>query len=445
MKTKEKYLIKFLTIAFMLFFMLPSAALAYEGGIADVSTVEEFVDAVSDESVTTINIIRDVDLSSAGIVDVSGLTINLNGNKVYADNFTLIFEGTDFIIKNGTFIANNNGSYALFIGDGETSQVVIENITTIGGINVFNSSNVTLRNVNVTGTNYYAIWCDEGGQVTVESGTFQTNGVAVLGLTTEGSILNIEGGSFQTNGKPLVLVNGNTYGKPVITGGNFDIPVSSEYFGSGFDLTDDGNGNYTVSCTHVNTEERNRKDANCTEKGYSGDVYCLNCGKIIQSGTEINALGHDMVYHAAVKETCTEAGILEYWHCSRCNKNFSDSMGTTELTDVQGNSAVGHIFSEWTTDENFHWKKCTYVGCETVVSDSKTSHVDGDGDGNCDICGYQMVTVADKNSQVSVSFLSVSPRTGDESNSVLWVILMIAAGAAIVGMIFFGKRKIGKK
>ena len=42
-----------------------------------------------------------------------------------------------------------------------------------------------------------------------------------------------------------------------------------------------------VTFEHGNTEIRNAKDATCTEPGYTGDVYCIDCGKLLEQGTVI--------------------------------------------------------------------------------------------------------------------------------------------------------------
>ena len=42
-----------------------------------------------------------------------------------------------------------------------------------------------------------------------------------------------------------------------------------------------------VTFEHGNTEIRNAKDATCTEPGYTGDVYCVDCGKLLEQGTVI--------------------------------------------------------------------------------------------------------------------------------------------------------------
>ena len=80
------------------------------------------------------------------------------------------------------------------------------------------------------------------------------------------------------------------------------------------------------------TEIRNRTEASCTEKGYSGDTYCLGCGAKIADGTEIDVLGHDSEAVAAKTATCTEAGNISYWHCKTCDKYFSNEECTEEIT-----------------------------------------------------------------------------------------------------------------
>ena len=49
------------------------------------------------------------------------------------------------------------------------------------------------------------------------------------------------------------------------------------------------------ACEHENTEVRNAAEATCTEAGYTGDTYCVDCGELITEGEAIDALGHDYV------------------------------------------------------------------------------------------------------------------------------------------------------
>ena len=53
-------------------------------------------------------------------------------------------------------------------------------------------------------------------------------------------------------------------------------------------------------------------------------------------------------YHAATDATCTEAATKEYWQCQDCQRTFSDSQLTKELTDVTNaeHPALGHNSNE---------------------------------------------------------------------------------------------------
>ena len=47
--------------------------------------------------------------------------------------------------------------------------------------------------------------------------------------------------------------------------------------------------------------------------------------------------------------------------------------------------------SDWSTDDEFHWHKCTLESC-AEISD-KAAHVDADNNGKCDVCGVGVATV----------------------------------------------------
>ena len=71
---------------------------------------------------------------------------------------------------------------------------------------------------------------------------------------------------------------------------------------------------------HSLTKVINKKDATCTEDGYTGDTVCAVCGKEITKGEAIPAKGHTEVIDAKVDPTCTEPGKTEGKHCSVCNE-----------------------------------------------------------------------------------------------------------------------------
>lgn len=77
------------------------------------------------------------------------------------------------------------------------------------------------------------------------------------------------------------------------------------------------------------------KNANCTETGVVGGTYCTRCNDGKADAEEaIDTLGHSMTHHDRVEATSTATGNVEYWSCSRCNKNFGDKDGNNTLADI---------------------------------------------------------------------------------------------------------------
>ena len=106
---------------------------------------------------------------------------------------------------------------------------------------------------------------------------------------------------------------------------------------------------------HSLTKVINKKDATCTEDGYTGDTVCAICGKEITKGETIQAKGHTEVIDARVEPTCTKSGKTEGKHCSVCNEIL---VAQTEIP------ATGH------TEKNVAGKPatCTETGLTDGIS-----------------------------------------------------------------------------
>ena len=76
------------------------------------------------------------------------------------------------------------------------------------------------------------------------------------------------------------------------------------------------------------------KDPTCTEPGKKADQKCNRCDDL-NEGKEIPALGHDLQKVEAVEATCTKAGNIEHWTCTRCGILFQDAEGKTEITKAE--------------------------------------------------------------------------------------------------------------
>lgn len=227
------------------------------GSAVKTSTVEEFLTAVASDSIGTIELSNDLDLSDCGVIDISGKSVDLAGHTIYGRPFmTFIFEGSDCSIKNGSIESTEDSegkkaTYPLYIGDeGTTERFLLENVrVTSGGINIYNAS-VVLRNVEATGWGFYAVWCDSGSQVVIDGGRYGVapNAKAVLGLSSKDTKMEIKNGTFlvasSAGEKPLVLQG--DFNKPVITGGTFDTDEAKDYTGEGYALLVDEDGKATV-------------------------------------------------------------------------------------------------------------------------------------------------------------------------------------------------------
>ena len=78
-------------------------------------------------------------------------------------------------------------------------------------------------------------------------------------------------------------------------------------------------------CDHIHTEKRNQREATCTQTGYAGDTYCTDCDKLLSTGEELAALGHDYLASVTKQPTTTEEGIRTYT-CTRCGHSYTESI-----------------------------------------------------------------------------------------------------------------------
>lgn len=70
---------------------------------------------------------------------------------------------------------------------------------------------------------------------------------------------------------------------------------------------------------HLHIEIRNKKDASCTENGYTGDTYCKDCEELLKKGGTIDTLGHQWKETKRSEPSYTEDGQIIYI-CNRCGE-----------------------------------------------------------------------------------------------------------------------------
>ena len=233
------------------------------------ATLEEAIAAANEGD--TVKLLKDIDFretypaGTAHYIDISGLTLDLDGHTINVQNFGVIWTGKDLTIKNGTFVGEKRSStsYGLHLygidnngdigdtpaeGDVPVQNAVLKDLTIVGGVNAWYAQNVTLKNCNATGQNYYAVYANLGSDVTIESGNYtsdcaKTSGV--VGAATTGTML-IEGGDFTVPAKKDIVLKNNPSVK--ISGGTYNIQVPEANCAEGFTpvTTPDAQGKYTV-------------------------------------------------------------------------------------------------------------------------------------------------------------------------------------------------------
>ena len=81
---------------------------------------------------------------------------------------------------------------------------------------------------------------------------------------------------------------------------------------------------------HKNKETKNYKKPTCQEEGYTGDVYCTDCGIKLSSGKSTKKYDHDWDGGKVTKEaTCKEEGTKTYT-CENCGETETVSIEKTE-------------------------------------------------------------------------------------------------------------------
>ena len=116
----------------------------------------------------------------------------------------------------------------------------------------------------------------------------------------------------------------------------------------------------TPACAHANTALRNARAATCTQDGYTGDTYCLDCGRLLSAGTAIPATGHSTRLVNNSPASCTQDGYTGDWVCTVCGETVQRG----QVIPATGHSWDGGVVTEEPTEtaEGQMTYTCTVCG-----------------------------------------------------------------------------------
>lgn len=95
------------------------------------------------------------------------------------------------------------------------------------------------------------------------------------------------------------------------------------------------------ACTHASTKVINKKAADCTAEGYTGDTVCEKCGKVITPGKAVAKTDHKYDAGVVVKQpTESQEGIKRYT-CSVCRATKEEAI-PKKSGNAGGNENTGN-------------------------------------------------------------------------------------------------------
>ena len=344
-------------------------------------------------------------VDNSGVVFVSYLVTDKELSE--AELNSLVFRAYE-----EPFSIDPNGEYIVYV------MLVDENIN----ITYLRSDRITLDNIQpvISGIENGKTYC-EAQTVTVDEkyvDTVTVNGTAVT--------LDADGGFVlpPTNGEQKIVVTDKA-------GNNAEMTVTVNNGHTFGEWVSDNDGKHTRKCTvdgcdAFETENCSGGNATCTEK-----AVCDVCGKAYG---ELNGTNHE----GGVQEWTTRTAFNheQKWNC--CGAVIVASEAHEWKDGVC--RECGYVCLHNDADKDHI---CDY--CKKTISE----HVDKDKNHICDYCektisAHEDATPEEIKKPDTVTAKpddSKSPQTGDNSNLILWIALLIISGGVMKGVTAFGKSK----
>ena len=344
-------------------------------------------------------------VDNSGVVFVSYLVTDKELSE--AELNSLVFRAYE-----EPFSIDPNGEYIVYV------MLVDENIN----ITYLRSDRITLDNIQpvISGIENGKTYC-EAQTVTVDEKYVDT--VAVNGTVVT---LDADGGFVlpPTNGEQKIVVTDKA-------GNNAEMTVTVNNGHTFGKWVSDNDGKHTRKCTvdgcdAFETENCSGGNATCTEK-----AVCDVCGKAYG---ELDGTNHE----GGVQEWTTRTAFVheQKWNC--CGAVIVASEAHEWKDGVC--RECGYVCLHNDADKDHI---CNY--CKKTISE----HEDKDKDHICDYCkktisAHEDATPEEIKKPDTVTAKpddSKSPQTGDNSNLVLWIALLIIGGGVMKGVTAFGKSK----
>lgn len=154
----------------------------------------------------------------------------------------------------------------------------------------------------------------------------------------------------------------------------------------------------TIASTgHTKTEIQNKKAATCKEEGYTGDTYCVTCGKKLAEGKAIPKTDHDWTI-TEMPATCEKDGVRTYI-CDVCH--------TTKSEPIKG---IGHSYGAWTTTKE-----------ATVSSKAEQKRT-------CSMCGKEEITTYGEKLRPTISTNATSLKLKKKRSTTKFTVTGLAKG-----------------
>ena len=345
-------------------------------------------------------------VDNSGVVFVSYLVTDKELSE--AELNSLVFRAYE-----EPFCIDPNGEYIVYV------MLVDENIN----ITYLRSDRITLDNIQpvISGIENGKTYC-EAQTVTVDEKYVDT-------VTVNGTVVTLDAdGGFvlpPTNGEQKIVVTDKA-------GNNAEMTVTVNNGHTFGEWVSDNDGKHTRKCTvdgcdAFETENCSGGNATCTEK-----AVCDVCGKAYG---EFDGTNHE----GGVQEWTTRTAFNheQKWNC--CGAVIVASEAHEWKDGVC--RECGYVCLHNDADKDHI---CDY--CKKTISE----HVDKDKNHICDYCEKAISAHEDapteeiKKADTVTAKLpddSKSPQTGDNSNLILWIALLIISGGVMKGVTAFGKSK----